>query len=321
MRSAGPRRATSTIDGSMTPLTPAVSVVIPHLNEPDDLHRCLKSLQAQKGRIRFEVIVVDNGSRKLPVATCSEFPGVRLEEEPAPGPGPARNRGARCARAPIISFIDADCLADENWIGQIDQFFSLHPDIDFIGGNILVAKGNGRRATAIESYESIFSYRAQLYVERDRYAATGNMSVRSNAFRMVGPFGGIAISEDREWGQRAVANGLKLAFAPNIKVFTPACKTFAELTRRWDRAVAHDFEELRRRGGGMAGWLISSLAVAVSPLPELITILRSDKVSGARQRLLAFACLVRTRLYRARKMLALALREEPIFLVSKWNRE
>src|SRR5262249_49413936 len=157
-----------------------------------------------------------------------EFPQVRLEVETAPGPGPARNRGARCARAPIISFIDADCLADEEWISRIVQFFSQHPDVDFIGGNILVAKGNGRRTTAIEAYESVFSYRAKLYVERDRYAATGNMSVRSNVFRMVGPFGGIAISEDREWGQRAVARGLRLAFAPNIKVFTPACKTFAE---------------------------------------------------------------------------------------------
>jgi glycosyltransferase involved in cell wall biosynthesis len=317
-REAPPFRSSA---GQMLSPSPAVSVVIPHLNEPDDLRRCLRSLEAQKGAVPFEVIVVDNGSRELPEAVCSEFPRVRLELERSPGPGPARNRGARSARAPVISFIDADCLADENWIGGINEYFDRHPKIDFIAGSILVAKADPRRATAIEAYESIFAYRVQLYVERDRFAATGNMSVRGSVFRAVGPFGGIAISEDREWGQRATSKGFKLAFAPDIEVSTPACRTFAELTRRWDRAVAHDFEELRLARGGTVRWLIRTCAVAVSPLPDIMTILRSDKVSGAAERLLALACLVRIRLYRARKMLTLAFRDESTFLVRRWNRE
>ena len=305
-----------------TPSPPSISVVIPHLNEPVELRRCLTSLTAQKSAgIPFEIIVVDNGSRELPVAVCSEFEDVRLEQERTPGPGPARNYGAGLARAPIISFIDADCVADTGWIPNIAKFFDQNLDVDFVAGDIRVARADPRHATAFEAYESIFSYRAKLYVERDHYAATGNMSVRSQIFRLVGPFGGIAISEDREWGQRATAMGFRLAFAPEIRVFTPGCITFAELVRRWDRAILHDFEELRPGPGTTMSWLLRSLAVAVSPLFEIVRILRSERVSGVRERWLAFVCLVRVRLYRAGKMVALAFEYDSQRLARTWNRE
>ncbi|XJN85291.1 glycosyltransferase family 2 protein [Mesorhizobium terrae] len=46
---------------------PRLSIVIPHLNEPDSLQRCLAALNAQRNpNIPFEIIVVDNGSRIPP---------------------------------------------------------------------------------------------------------------------------------------------------------------------------------------------------------------------------------------------------------------
>jgi glycosyltransferase involved in cell wall biosynthesis len=101
-------------------ILPRISIVIPHLNEPDNLRRCLLSLAAQQSEgIPFEIIVVDNGSIELPRAVCSEFAGVRLEHEPVPGPGPARNLGARCARAELLAFIDSDCVAQPGWLRAI----------------------------------------------------------------------------------------------------------------------------------------------------------------------------------------------------------
>lgn len=302
--------------------SPYVSVVIPHLNEPDDLRRCLTSLEVQKADgIPFETIVIDNGSRTLPVEVCSEFKDVRLEKELTPGPGPARTRGANLARAEIISFIDADCVAKPGWIRGIVDFLERNPDIDIIAGDVRVACADPDSPTAIEAYESIFSYRVRLYVERDHYAATGNMSVRREVFRAVGPFGGIAIAEDKEWGQRATARGFRIAYGPQIGVSTPSCKTFAALTRRWDRIIAQEFEELRRQHGSTVRWLLRSLAVAGSPLIEIARTLRSDKISGLRERCLALACVTRVRLYRARKMLALLLRDDTLNTVATWNRE
>ncbi len=165
---------------------PRISIVIPHLNEPDNLRRCLLSLAAQRSEgIPFEIIVVDNGSTELPQAVCSEFEGVRLEHEPVPGPGPARNLGARCARAELLAFIDSDCIAQPGWLRAMVEAMDGNPDIDFAGGDIGVLPADPKRPTAVEAYENIFSYRAQLYAERG-HTATGNMVVRTGVFQAVG---------------------------------------------------------------------------------------------------------------------------------------
>jgi cellulose synthase/poly-beta-1,6-N-acetylglucosamine synthase-like glycosyltransferase len=298
---------------------PLVSVIIPHLNEPDDLRRCLDSLEKQKADgIPFEVIVVDNGSRELPTEVCA---GVGLESEPCPGPGLARNRGAGVAQAEILAFIDADCVAETGWVRGIVEFFDRHPDVDCIAGDIRVARADPNRPTAIEAYEGIFSYRVKLYVERQHFATTGNMAVRRTTFQAVGPFGGIAMMEDNDWGQRATAKGFRIAYAPKVRVSTQPCRTFAELTRRWDRHIAHAFNQSARHPVAIGKWIARSLMIAASPAGEIVRIVLSDKVSSPRERWLALVCLTRVRLYRARKMLALALTGDSTPLVAKWNRD
>ena len=75
---------------------PRLSIVIPHLNEPDSLQRCLAALNAQRNpNIPFEIIVVDNGSRIPPRAACEAVPGLGSKENPFPvraRPGTAAQR-------------------------------------------------------------------------------------------------------------------------------------------------------------------------------------------------------------------------------------
>ncbi len=299
-----------------------LSVIIPHLNEPDDLRRCLLSLNAQHADgIPFEIIVVDNGSTEMPEAACSHIQNLRLEREILPGPGPARNLGASLARAEILAFIDSDCIAQPGWVRAIVGYMARNPDIDLIGGDIGVLLDNPACPSAIESYENIYSYRARVYVERYGFAATGNMAVRARVFQSVGPFGGIATMEDTEWGQRATALGYRIAFLPEASVLTPSCKSFAELARRWDRHVAHEYGKVAGRRTAMLRWLVGCAIVVASPLAESVKILTTDRVSGLRNRALALACLTRIRLHRARRMFELALYGGASRFVQSWNRE
>jgi cellulose synthase/poly-beta-1,6-N-acetylglucosamine synthase-like glycosyltransferase len=308
--------------GNVMALPPRLSVVIPHLNEPDDLRRCLHSLVAQKrDGISFEIIVVDNGSAKLPTEACTGVPDVHLEHETTPGPGPARNRGANLAHAGIIAFIDADCIACPGWVRSIVEYFEKNPETGFVGGDIGILPSDPTRLTAVEAYESIYSYRAQEYVERHGFAATGNMAVRTSVFRAVGPFGGIATMEDTEWGQRATALGLKSTYLPQAKVLTSSCKSFEQLSRRFDRHVAHEFRKVGGSSKAMVRWLLTGAAIAASPILEIVSITRSDRVSGLRARWLALVCMIRIRLYRARRMFSLALKDNSATLVGAWNRE
>lgn len=299
---------------------PRVSVIIPHLNEPDDLRACLTSLNAQDQDIAFEIIVVDNGSSELPEFALSLLPGLHLLRELTPGPGPARNLGAATASAPLLAFIDADCLAAPGWLAAFVRYFDEHRDVDFAGGDIRIQPANPERLTAVEAYESIYSYRTQQYAERHGFAATGNMAVRAEVFRAVGPFGGINTMEDTAWGQRATGMGYRIAFVPQARVRTPSCRSFAELARRWDRHVAHEFSQLKRQPFWLVLWLTKGVVMAASPLGELILICRSDRVARWRERWLALTCVTQVRLYRAGRMIGLAWHDNASAMVDMWNR-
>ena len=135
------------------PAHPRVSVVIPHLNQPDFLERCLASLAAGR-RAPDEVIVVDNGSQVLPEALCAAH-GARLLVEPEPGPGPARNRGVAVASGDILAFIDADCLADPGWLAAAEAAMA-DPSATILGGDVRIALADPARPTMTEAYEPAF---------------------------------------------------------------------------------------------------------------------------------------------------------------------
>ncbi|RYE88367.1 MAG: glycosyltransferase family 2 protein [Hyphomicrobiales bacterium] len=300
---------------------PKISVIIPHLNEPGDLRMCLRALAAQRTEgFAFEIIVVDNGSREMPVFAETLVPGVRLLRETTPGPGPARNLGAAHARAPLLAFIDADCIAASGWLAEIVRHFDDHPETDFAGGDIRIRPAE-EQLTAIEAYENVYSYRTQSYVQQLGFAATGNMAVRTAVFRAVGPFGGIGTMEDTRWGQRATAMGYTIAYLPDARVYTPSCKSFAELARRWDRHIAQEFRENRGKPLSLLRWLARTAVMAASPAVEVVRIIRSERAPTWRERLLALGCVTRVRLYRARRMLGLAWRDNAASMVDMWNRE
>ncbi|WP_172300487.1 glycosyltransferase family 2 protein [Pseudoruegeria sp. HB172150] len=301
------------------PDAPALSVIIPHLNAPDALNRCLASLAGQRGDgVPFEVIVVDNGSAQLPDAICGAFGFVRLEQELTPGPGPARSRGAHLARADLLAFIDCDCIAAPGWIAGIHGYFRDHPETDVIGGDVRIHRADAERPTAIEAYEGVYGYRMKLYVERDGYTATCNMAVRRDTFLQVGDFAGISIAEDVDWGRRATAQGIRIDYAPDICIATPARESFSELTRKWDRHIGHDFAELTSTKD-RARWTLRSLSLAASPLAEIPRIAGSDRLSGMNERALAFLGLTRIRFYRCRRMLGLLLSGDDRALSGAWR--
>jgi len=295
-----------------------ISVVIPHLNQPGMLARCLASLAAGD-RVPDEVIVVDNGSATLPVAICAAHPGVQLLQEPTPGPGPARNRGAAQATGDILAFIDADCLADRGWLAAAAVAMA-DPGAEILGGDVRIALADPARLTMLEAYESIYAYRMDRYIAREGFTGTGNLVVRRDVLTAVGPFAGIDVAEDRDWGKRATGAGHQIRYVAGMKVYHPARARFSDLCQKWDRHMAHDFSLARARPGGRLRWMLKMLAMVLSPLAELPRIVVSDRVSGLRARGLAFAGLLRIRVYRAGMMAWLLVGGNPDRLSGRWNR-
>lgn len=282
-----------------------LSIVIPHLNQPEHLSRCLAALRDQPaGRLTREIIVCDNGSSALPTGIVDSTPGARLIEEKTPGPGPARNAGILASRGAFLAFIDADCVADPGWVQAIERAF-LDEGLEVFGGDVQVRYEVPERPTQIEAYERVYAYRNEAYVASG-YSGTGNLAMRREVFDTVGEFAGIGVAEDQDWGLRAGSKGHATRFVSEMIVFHPARKSFAELAQKWDRHIAHDFG---RRGSiaARAGFAVKALALLLSPLAEIRRLWRTPRLGSGHERLLAFTCLVRIRAYRAGRMAGMLL--------------
>ena len=297
---------------------PWISVVIPHLNQPELLASCLDSLD--RGRRKLdELIVVDNGSRRLPQEVCDSWPSTFLYSEAKPGPGMARNTGVAKARGDILAFIDADCIADPGWLEAADAAMA-DPSATILGGDVRIGCVDPERLTLMEAYESIYAFRMDKYISREGFTGTGNLVVRRTVMDKVGPFGGIEIAEDIDWGKRATGMGFKIRYVAGMKVYHPARSNFSQLQAKWDRHIAHFYAKERSRRFGSLSWMTKAAALAISPIYELGQIATSDRVSGLRSRSLAFLGLVRIRLYRTRMMVWLAINGNPDAVSGRWNR-
>jgi GT2 family glycosyltransferase len=283
---------------------PLVSVVIPHLNQPDALARCLASLkEGDWPASRREVIVVDNGSRTLPDLAALGFPEARLLTEPAPGPGHARNRGIAASSGDLLVLIDADCRADRGWISAAVAGLRSAGGTGVVGGDVRIDVADAKRLTPLEAYESVFAYRQQLYIRRDGYSGTGNLGIRRAIYDKVGPFGGIHIAEDIDWGRRAKAAGFPARYVPGMIVYHPARTTLDELKLKWRRHIAHARVSHCEERRSDARWVARALMVLLSAFPHVALMLVSPRLSGMRNRLRGIGVLLAIRAYRFAEMM------------------
>jgi glycosyltransferase involved in cell wall biosynthesis len=99
------------------------SVVVCTRDRPEDLRRCLSSLEPLIGP-GVEVLVVDNDpSDDQSESIASEFP-VRYYRQTRRGVNWARARGVALAQHEIVLFVDDDVVVDRRWIERMRAAFS-----------------------------------------------------------------------------------------------------------------------------------------------------------------------------------------------------
>lgn len=294
-----------------------ISIVIPHMNQPRFLERCLSSLEAQRQH-DVEIIVVDNGSRELPVEVCKKHNNIKLELEKTPGPGPARSRGVEVARGDVLAFIDADCVAHPGWLAAIKRTFLENHDTRIVGGDVRIGLMDAQHPTKLEAYESVFAYRQKEYIEKMHFSGTGNLAMRRAAYQHVGAFAGIGTAEDRDWGRRAHVLNETIFYDPNMIVYHPARKSYDELKHKWNHHIAHDFNTDACGAVGRLKWLARTLAVAASAIVDIRKTLTSNRLGGAKMRFDASVILFQIRIYRALYMARL-LFSKPGSVNPTWN--
>jgi GT2 family glycosyltransferase len=194
---------------------PEVSVVVSTRDRAGRLAGLVAALEGQRCDDRFEVVVVDDGSRDgtwealQGLASSSPLRIVTLRLDRSKGPAAGRNVGWREASAPLVAFTDDDCTPGPGWLAALVEALA---DADVVQGLTLPdpAQLPGQGAfgrTVKETEEGLYP--------------TCNVGYRRSVLERLGGFDeffGHQACEDTDLAWRAREDGARTRFAPDALV-------------------------------------------------------------------------------------------------------
>jgi GT2 family glycosyltransferase/glycosyltransferase involved in cell wall biosynthesis len=207
---------------------PFVSVVVVNYESADDTARALTGLAAIDWPAdRWEVVVVDNGSRDGSVETlAAQFPTTRFVElDRNQGFAGGCNRGAQAARGDYIAFLNNDARPDRRWIRAAMDVFLADRYIACVASKVL--DWDGTTIDFVDAGIAFYGHGFKLGagdpddhahdLERDvPFASGAAMIVRADAFREVGGFDEryFLFFEDVDLGWRFWLLGYRVRYVP-----------------------------------------------------------------------------------------------------------
>lgn len=234
--------------GAVPGRAPDIAVVAPTYRRPDRLRRLFAALEAQDlDRSRFEVVIVDDASGgetattldALAASTDLQMRGIHLEQNG--GPAAARNAGWQSTGAPVVAFIDDDCVPDPGWLRALADAFDRN---DALG----VVQGLTRRPDAPLGDWTMFR---EITWETPWFEGC-NIAYRRSLLEATGGF-----DEEIRWYGEDASAGWKVVEAGGERDFEPAA------------SVTHDLEERGLRWRVRHGWLEKNLVLLAARHPEL----------------------------------------------------
>jgi glycosyltransferase involved in cell wall biosynthesis len=206
-----------------------LSVLICTRNRAKSLEATLARFFEQKfsGEYEYELIVIDNYSadetRAVIEACAARHPGlVRYVHEPRQGLNHARNAGVAASRGEVVVFTDDDVLVSENWLNEIHREFTNDPNLQLMGGRVLLAREGLQQV----SLQPLNERRVFAFPDDGGTAMGANMAFRRALFDRVGffdvrlgPGRFFAGADEVELFYRALKAGYQLLYAPNVLVY------------------------------------------------------------------------------------------------------
>jgi glycosyltransferase involved in cell wall biosynthesis len=205
-----------------------LSLVICTRNRAAQMAQTLERVSAIQTKLKWELVVVDNGSTDRTSAVVSEFAAacdhpVQTIIKEGRGVSSAKNAGWRSARSAIVVCIDDDCYPEKDYLDAIFECFSNDPKLGFVGGRILLHDPTDRRITIQESLEPL-SFPPASFI-RPGVIQGANVAYRRAALADVGGFdqwfgaGALYSGDETELLARISAAGWTGAYDPKPVVY------------------------------------------------------------------------------------------------------
>jgi glycosyltransferase involved in cell wall biosynthesis len=168
-------------------------------------------------RDRFEVIVVDDGSRSSLTSVIAPWQtqlNLTLLRQANAGPAAARNRGAAHAQGKYLAFTDDDCSPLQGWLSAFES--ALEHEQALFGGQTLNALPDNLWSTASQL---LIDYLYQYYNIAQQVAE--QQAQQAQFFASLGGFDTsfpLAAGEDREFCDRWQQLGYSLKYIPTAQI-------------------------------------------------------------------------------------------------------
>ena len=201
---------------------PTVSVIIPAHNAGNCLPMLIDSLLNQS-RKADEILVVDDHSTDSTTDVARRYGILLLQNNTNKGPAAARNLGIKASINEILAFIDADCIADQDWIKNILEEFKDSRE------KVIVGKINIPKSTFLGDSISALGFPAGGHMGLDKmwrvdnegrtnHITTANFALRKKTMLKIGlfdetfPYG----CEDVEFSIRCRRENIPIYYKKNM---------------------------------------------------------------------------------------------------------
>lgn len=230
------------------------SIIVPVFNRPDEIDELLESLCHQEVK-DFEVIIVEDGSKKPCKDVCDKYAGILdlhyyLKENS--GPGQSRNYGAERANGEWLIVLDSDVVLPNGYLKAVEQELAQHP-CDAWGGPDAahesftpVQKAISYSMTSFFTTGGIRGGKAKL----DKFFPRSyNMGIRREVYQELGGFTKMRFGEDIDFSYRIVEAGYKTALIPEAWVWHKRRTDFRKFFRQvYNSGIARINLEKRHPG-------------------------------------------------------------------------
>ena len=185
------------------------SIIIPVLNNPKGLRRCIEALRGQG--LAFELIVVDNGSTDETCAVA-ELHADRVLICPKLTIGALRNQGAQVAKGQILVFTDSDQRPAEGWLASGLEALAREESAGMLGARYHAPEGSSWVAKTWDLQRRYSDVPGDI-----GWLEAGNLFVKRAAFERVGGFRtDLVASEDVDLSFRVRNAGFRVICDPKI---------------------------------------------------------------------------------------------------------
>ena len=200
------------------------SIIVPVFNRPDEVDELLESLCHQEVK-DFEVIIVEDGSKKPCKDVCDKYAGIldlHYYFKENSGPGQSRNYGAERAQGDWLIVLDSDVVL------PVQKAISYSMTSFFTTGGIRGGKGKKLDKFFPRSY---------------------NMGIRREVYQELGGFTKMRFGEDIDFSYRIVEAGYKTALIPEAWVWHKRRTDFRKFFRQvYNSGIARINLEKRHPG-------------------------------------------------------------------------